>query len=108
LNTWFNRAYLQECVQAMWAIKRSCQFKRVWLQALVHVIARAFKLACLQMCLCVIILFIKLVSVESSVQENVSSILQLCTHAHEYEFGLASLCTNPSLYVEACLRWACI
>jgi hypothetical protein len=108
LNTWFNRAYLQECVHAMLAIKRSSPFQRLWLLALVHAKARASKLACVQGYVFVIMLLLKLVSVEASVQVYVRSILRECTHSFEYESGRASLRTSPPMYVEACLRRACI
>jgi hypothetical protein len=62
-NAWFNRAYLQYCVQAMRAIKRLSPCNRVWLLALVHLRARRSKRACFQVWVFIIILLLIFVSV---------------------------------------------
>jgi hypothetical protein len=81
---------MQERVHEMQAIKLPFPFMCEWRLALVHAKARAYKLACVEECVFLIKLLLKLLSVETSVQVYVISIIRLCMHASEYESGRAS------------------
>jgi hypothetical protein len=66
LNTWFNRAYPQDCVHVMRVISGLSEFKGVWLLALVHARTRASKHLYVQECVFVIMLLLKLVFLKAS------------------------------------------
>jgi hypothetical protein len=77
LSTWFISAFLQECVHAVRAIKLSSPIKRAFLQAVDRPRACASEHSCMQHCVSVLMLLLKLVSVQTSVQEYESSIISL-------------------------------
>jgi hypothetical protein len=61
-------------MHVMWAISESSKFKSLWLLTLVHARTRASKHVCVQECVFVIMLLLKLVFLKAPVQVYVSSI----------------------------------